>query len=73
MDFLKSLKLNQALRLLSGSVLLFVFIFGILGSNVGFLWKLLILFMSINQIQSAFTNWCPAINMLKRIGIQEDC
>ena len=73
MDFLKSLKLNQALRLLSGSVLLFVFIFGILGSNVGFLWKLLILFMSINQIQSAFTNWCPAISMLKRIGIQEDC
>lgn len=73
MDFLKSLKLNQALRLLSGSVLLFVFIFGILGSNVGFLWKLLILFMSINQIQSAFTNWCPAISILKRIGIQEDC
>ncbi len=73
MDFLKSLKLNQALRLLSGSVLLFVFLFGIMGSDVGFLWKLLILFMSLNQIQSAFTNWCPAINMLKNLGIQEDC
>ncbi len=73
MDFLKSLKLNQALRLLSGSVLLFIFLFGIMGSNVGFIWKLLILFMSINQIQSAFTNWCPAMNMLKTLGIQEDC
>ncbi len=73
MEFLKSLKLNQALRLLSGSVLLFIFLFGIMGSNVGFIWKLLILFMAINQIQSAFTNWCPAITMLKNLGIEEDC
>ena len=73
MDFLKSLKLNQALRLISGSVLLFVFLFGIRGSNVGHLWQLFIFFMAINQIQSAFTNWCPAITMLKKMGIQEDC
>ncbi|ACG57207.1 conserved hypothetical protein [Hydrogenobaculum sp. Y04AAS1] len=73
MDFLKSLTVNQGLRLLSGSVLLFVFLFGILGSDVGFLWKLLILFMAINQIQSAFTNWCPAITMLKNLGLKEDC
>lgn len=73
MDFLKNLTVNQGLRLLSGSVLLFVFLFGILGSDVGFLWKLLILFMAINQIQSAFTNWCPAITMLKNLGLKEDC
>lgn len=73
MEFLKNLTLNQALRLLSGSVLLFVFLFGIRGSDVGFLWKLLILFMAINQIQSAFTNWCPAITMLKNLGLKEDC
>jgi hypothetical protein len=73
MDFFKSLTINQGLRLLSGSVLLFVFLFGILGSDVGFLWKLLILFMAINQIQSAFTNWCPAITMLKNLGLKEDC
>ncbi|MGC8587819.1 MAG: YgaP family membrane protein [Hydrogenobaculum sp.] len=73
MDFLKNLTVNQGLRLLSGSMLLFVFLFGILGSDVGFLWKLLILFMAINQIQSAFTNWCPAITMLKNLGLKEDC
>ncbi|AEF18907.1 MAG: DUF2892 domain-containing protein [Hydrogenobaculum sp.] len=73
MDFLKSLTINQGLRLLSGSMLLFIFLFGILGSDVGFLWKLLILFMAINQIQSAFTNWCPAITMLKNLGLKEDC
>jgi hypothetical protein len=73
MEFLKNLTLNQALRLLSGSVLLFVFLFGIMGSDVGFLWKLLILFMAINQIQSAFTNWCPAITIFKNMGLREDC
>jgi|BEDMetMinimDraft_2_1075160.scaffolds.fasta_scaffold126922_2 hypothetical protein len=73
MDFLKSLTINQGLRLLSGSMLLFIFLFGILGSDLGFLWKLLILFMAINQIQSAFTNWCPAITMLKNLGLKEDC
>jgi len=73
MDFLKSLTINQGLRLLSGSMLLFIFLFGILGSDVGFLWKLIILFMAINQIQSAFTNWCPAITMLKNLGLKEDC
>jgi hypothetical protein len=73
MDFLKNLTINQGLRLLSGSMLLFIFLFGILGSDVGFLWKLLILFMAINQIQSAFTNWCPAITMLKNLGLKEDC
>jgi len=73
MDFLKSLTINQGLRLLSGSMLLFILLFGILGSDIGFLWKLLILFMAINQIQSAFTNWCPAITMLKNLGLKEDC
>ena len=73
MDFLKSLTINQGLRLLSGSMLLFIFLFGILGSDLGFLWKLLVLFMAINQIQSAFTNWCPAITMLKNLGLKEDC
>ena len=73
MEFLKNLTLNQALRLLSGSVLLFIFLFGIRGSDVGFLWKALLLLMSLNQIQSAFTNWCPAITILKNMGLREDC
>ncbi len=67
------MRMSQALRLLSGSVLLFVFIFGIWHSDVWWFWKLFIVFMALNQIQSAFTNWCPAINMLKKLRIQEDC
>lgn len=70
---LSNLRMSQALRLTSGVVLLIVFLFGILGSDVSFIWKLIILFMSLNQIQSAFTNWCPIVNLYKNLGVKEDC
>ncbi|MFZ8860355.1 MAG: YgaP family membrane protein [Thermocrinis sp.] len=34
-------------------------------------WKFFLLFMSLNQIQSAFTNWCPVITLYKKLGIKE--
>ncbi|WP_280177900.1 YgaP family membrane protein [Pseudoalteromonas peptidolytica] len=28
-------------------------------------------FICANLVQSAFTNWCPMITILKKLGIQE--
>lgn len=65
--------MDRALRLTSGIALLIVFIFGIWGSNVHWFWKAFLLFMSLNQIQSAFTNWCPVMTLYRKLGIKEGC
>ena len=62
------MKLNEALRLLAGvmvllSVLLAVYV------NSNFLW--LTAFVGANLVQSAFTNWCPAIWFFKKLGMKE--
>lgn len=36
-----------------------------------FFW--LTVFVGANLLQSAFTNWCPMITILKKIGLQESC
>ncbi len=63
--------MNRALRLTSGVALMIVFLFGIKGSDVHWFWKAFIVFMSLNQIQSAFTNWCPVMSLYRRLGIKE--
>jgi len=63
--------MDRALRLTSGSVLLLVWLLAIVGSNIHWFWKVFILFMAINQIQSAFTNWCPVVSLYRRLGIKE--
>ena len=34
-------------------------------------WLWLTAFVGINLLQSAFTNWCPAITMLRTMGLKE--
>lgn len=34
-------------------------------------WLLLTLFVALNLIQSAFTNWCPAMTLLRKAGVPE--
>jgi len=65
--------MDRVLRLTSGIALLIVFIFGVWGSNVHWFWKAFLLFMSFNQIQSAFTNWCPVMVLYRKLGIKECC
>jgi hypothetical protein len=57
---------ERALRLLAG---FFVSAAVLLGMYVhpGFLW--FVLFVGLNLFQSAFTNWCPAIAILRRMGL----
>ena len=32
---------------------------------------ILAVFVAVNQIQSAFTGWCPMMAFLRRLGVQE--
>jgi hypothetical protein len=62
------MKLNDALRLLAGfMILLSVGLTVYLNDN--FLW--LTVFIGANLLQSAFTKWCPAIWLFRKLGLQE--
>jgi hypothetical protein len=58
---------DRALRLIAGafvvaSVLLGMFV------NTNFLW--FAVFVGLNLFQSAFTNWCPMMTILRKAGLQ---
>jgi Inner membrane protein YgaP-like, transmembrane domain len=59
---------ERALRLIAGafvalSVLLGIFV------NANFLW--FTLFVGVNLFQSAFTNWCPMMAILRKGGLTD--
>ena len=59
---------ERALRLIAGafvtlSVLLGMFV------NANFLW--FTLFVGLNLFQSAFTNWCPMMAILRKGGLRD--
>jgi hypothetical protein len=57
------------LRLIAG---IFVATSVLLGMYVHpyFLW--FTLFVGLNLTQSAFTNWCPMMSLLRRLGVKEN-
>ncbi len=57
---------NQYLRLLAGAIVLVSLA---LGYWVHQGWFLLTAFVGLNLFQSAFTNWCPAMTILKKLGV----
>ena len=60
------MKLENAIRVLAGSlVLLSLF----LALWVNPWWLLLAAFVGVNLIQSAFTGFCPAEMILKKLGV----
>ncbi|OIF85784.1 hypothitical protein [Acinetobacter baumannii] len=63
--------MDRALRATSGGVLLLVFLIAILPADIHWFWKAFIVFMAINQIQSAFTGWCPVVSLYRKLGIKE--
>ena len=34
-------------------------------------WLWLAVFAGVNLLQSAFTNWCPAMNILRAVGLKD--
>jgi len=62
------MNLNDALRLLAGSIVLLSVGLAV-SFNDNFLW--LAIFAGANLMQSAFTKWCPAIWFFQKIGLKE--
>jgi len=62
------MSLNQALRGIAGT---FIILSVILGHYVHPYWYLFTAFVGLNLLQSAFTNWCPMIAILKKAGVPQ--
>ena len=59
---------ERALRLMAGTAIL---ISVALGHFVSPNWYLLTAFVGLNLFQSAFTNWCPAMTIFRKLGLPE--
>jgi len=60
--------LERYLRLIAGG---FVLASVILGVTVSLWFLAFTAFVAVNLIQSAFTNWCPMISVLRWTGVNE--
>ena len=59
---------ERALRLIAGVVILLSLT---LAYFVSPYWCILTAFVGLNLLQSAFTNWCPAMVILRAIGLKD--
>lgn len=59
---------ERALRLIAGFFVVLSVLLGIY-VNTNFLW--FTLFVGANLFQSAFTNWCPMMTILRRSGVRD--
>lgn len=60
--------IERYLRLIAGA---FVLISLALGNWVSPYWYLFTAFVGLNLFQSAFTNRCPVITILRKLGVKE--
>jgi hypothetical protein len=60
--------LNAWLRAIAG---FFVMLSLVLGYTVSGYFFLFTAFVGLNLFQSAFTNWCPMMSLLRRLGVRE--
>jgi len=61
------MSLDRVLRLIAG---FFVLLSVILGMTVHANWFYFTAFVGANLLQSAFTNWCPMMAILRRFGLR---
>ena len=64
------MKLENAVRVMAGTMVLISL--G-LAHWVNQWWLLLAVFVGVNLIQSAFTGFCPATIILKKLGVGQGC
>ena len=60
--------INTYLRLIAG---LFIILSVVLVYFHSAYWLFFTLFIGVNLFQSAFTNWCPMMTVLRRLGVKE--
>ena len=58
---------ERAVRLLAGVMVLLSIA---LTYYVSHYWMWLTVFVGLNLLQSAFTNWCPAMSILRSMGLK---
>jgi hypothetical protein len=59
---------ERGLRLMAGVMVLLSIA---LTYYVSHYWMWLTVFIGLNLLQSAFTNWCPAMTILRGMGLKE--
>ena len=59
--------IERDLRLIAGSFVLLSVALGYFHSPY---WFLFTGFVALNLIQSAFTNWCPMMTFLRKLGVR---
>ena len=59
---------ERGLRLMAGVMVLLSVA---LTFYVSHYWMWLTVFIGLNLLQSAFTNWCPAMSILRAVGLKE--
>lgn len=62
------MNVERSLRLIAGS---FVFLSAILAWKVSLWFLAFIAFVGLNLVQSAFTNWCPMMSILRKAGVRD--
>jgi H+/gluconate symporter-like permease len=60
---------ERYLRLIAGCVVLGSLILSYIHSPY---WLLFTAFVALNLIQSAFTDWCPMMTFLRRLGVRDE-
>jgi hypothetical protein len=61
------MNLERYIRLIAGA---FVLLSLALGYWVNQYWFLFTAFVGLNLFQSAFTNWCPMMSILRKAGVK---
>ena len=59
---------ERALRLIAGAIVLLSLA---LAYHFSHYWLWLTAFVGLNLLQSAFTNWCPAMSILRAVGLKD--
>lgn len=59
---------NRYLRMAAGFFILLSLVLSQLHSPY---WLWFTAFVGLNLLQSAFTNWCPLITILRKLGVKE--
>ncbi len=60
---------ERGLRLMAGT---FILLSVALGMTVNPKWYWFTAFVGLNLLQSAFTNWCPAMFFLEKCGLRRE-
>lgn len=60
---------NEGLRAMAG---FFILLSLALGTWIHPAWYLFTAFVGANLLQSAFSRWCPAMTILRRLGLREE-